>query len=246
MLDFLFFLLALMVGLVVGATTIYQSVVIFRFGLPMVSRLIVLGFINSYKPIALYLLSLIVFLFILSVSTTITLLYFPNYKLVYLMGLVFTFLAGDRKVALERESLLAALLENDANYLLKKIDEDEYKSLIPHTIAGSIDEPMVIFMETLGFAVVTPIFYGIGVILVVAVLNWSRWLGLALFGIGTLVRVISLILFIVSVVGLMAKLYLINKENNKLVKASFIVSTLFIKLVEQAIYFFYFIFRQVS
>ncbi|MFY9224019.1 MAG: hypothetical protein WAQ98_15215 [Blastocatellia bacterium] len=228
--------------MIVGTITVYQPTIIFRFGLPMLSKLKLLGLINTYKPMV-YQISSLIFSFLLLVAITlITFLYFQPYIIPYLIGLVLTFLAADRKIALERENLLLILLENNVDYLSKKIDENEYKSLIPHTIAGSLDDPFVTFMESLGFAVVTPVFYGIGVILVITILNWSRWLSLAIFGIGTLARAIYFILFMTTIVGLLAKFYLVNKENNKLAKASFIVLTVLIQLFEQATYFFYFVF----
>ena len=95
---FVYFILAWMVGLVMGAFTITQVLIIFFFGIPFTLKLNKEGKLKSLSPIRSYIISIIILSALFVLSLWIMNKYFSSMSIPYYIGLGIALLASLGKV----------------------------------------------------------------------------------------------------------------------------------------------------
>jgi len=85
--DFIFFIIAWLVGSFVGALTLGQCLIIFRFGLPTAIRWYRLGWLIAARPVTRYLMSFVFLAGLFLGITWIMLQFFSSHAIGYFIGL---------------------------------------------------------------------------------------------------------------------------------------------------------------
>lgn len=89
---FLFFAIAWAVGIVVGAFTLGQMLIILRFAIPTSIRWYRLGWFTAVRPLSRYVASLLILAAIFAITIWTAIRFFPSYRTGFFIGVGISFL----------------------------------------------------------------------------------------------------------------------------------------------------------
>ena len=121
--EILFFILAWIVGGVVGAFTLGQIFILVRFGIPTAFHWYKNGWLTAPAPVSRYIISLIFLIVVFVVAAWIVARFFSNYATAYWVGVGITALFGLAKSGATNDNLVDFIQSNMAHINQAALDE---------------------------------------------------------------------------------------------------------------------------
>lgn len=112
--ELLFFIVAWVVGGLVGAFTLGQVFILVRFGIPTAFRWYKSGWLTGPAPVSRYIISLIFLIIVFIVVTWIAVHFFPKYVIGYWIGVGITAFFGLTKSGATNDNLTDFVQTNTA------------------------------------------------------------------------------------------------------------------------------------